>query len=125
MPVCPHAKFFSKDEDLYPQYPYPTMPCEWRKGVSYESFSPDCIKDETPDAYIVTFNVHGILREDIDVTISEGLIAIEGNYKGMPAFSTIREIPCDVEVEKVSATLKNGVLEVTFPKVKPLHIKVQ
>jgi HSP20 family molecular chaperone IbpA len=125
MPFCHRAILDSIKENSCSQSPYPSISCEWRKGVSYESLSPDCVKDEMSDAYVVTFSLPCIEKDDIDVMISEGLISIEGTYKDKVVFSTIREIPCDVEVERVSADFDNGILQVTFPKIKPIHVKVQ
>lgn len=94
---------------------------------------------------VVKANVPGIDPKDVEVTVSENVVNIKGQtaqekedkganyYRRERYYGAIqRSIPLDakVEAEKAKATFKNGVLEVTVPKVegaegKQVQVKVE
>lgn len=94
---------------------------------------------------VVKANVPGIDPKDVEVTVSENMVNIKGQtaqekedkganyYRRERYYGAIqRSIPLDakVEAEKAKATFKNGVLEVTVPKVegaegKQVQVKVE
>ena len=85
---------------------------------------------ETPDRYVVTAEVPGMSREDLDISVHEGRITISGvrrertpqceQYhrveRGHGSFSRTFHLPIPVDGERVTAELRNGVLTVTCPK---------
>lgn len=86
--------------------------------------------EETKDAYLIELDAPGIKREDVKISIEQRHLLIEGERKGK--FSTklkrIFSLPDDVELTKISAQMRDGVLELALPKkeqAKPVSIAVQ
>lgn len=86
---------------------------------------------ETADAYEVSMNLAGFDRDDIEVTVDQGVLTITGeraeehegeerNYhlkeRSVGRFSRSFSLPTSVDAENVSATYENGVLRVDLPK---------
>jgi len=86
---------------------------------------------ETDDAIEVVVDVPGIEEKDIEVTLSDGALLIEGkrqsekeekekNYhrieRSYGDFKRRVALPCDVEADQVDARLEKGTLTVTLPK---------
>ena len=99
--------------------------------------------DETNNDYVVTADLPGMKREDIDVTIENGELRISGERKtereekegtarvrerAYGSFVRTFNIGNNVDVEKIRANFKDGVLELTLPKAeqkKPKKIKIE
>ncbi len=86
---------------------------------------------ETDDAVELVLDVPGIDRKDIDISLTDSGVKITGkreekkeekgkNFHRMEraygAFERQVPLPCEVDAEKVSASLKKGVLSITLPK---------
>ena len=98
---------------------------------------------ENKDGYFVRAELPGVRAEDLDVqvmgrnlTISgQRTIAVEGDKvcyhrreRDGGRFSRVLGLPADIDAEKVSARLVNGILTVQVPKAataKPRQISVQ
>ncbi len=98
---------------------------------------------ENDDAFIVTASVPGMKPEDIDITISDNVLTIKGEFKSDETINEdsyhIRErrfgsfgrsinLPSMVDSDDVEAQYENGVLTLTVPKaeeVKPRRIEVK
>jgi HSP20 family protein len=98
---------------------------------------------ENDDAFIVTASVPGTKPEDIDITVTDNVLTIKGEYKSDEAVDEdsyhIRErrygsfgrsisLPHTVNADQVEAKYENGVLTLTVPKaeeIKPHRIKVK
>lgn len=89
---------------------------------------------ETSDSIIVTAELPGIEKENVDVQISEDSVQIkaeikqekveeeEDYYRKERRYSSFyRELPLPTEVvaDKATAALNNGILEVRIPKAQP------
>lgn len=87
--------------------------------------------EERDEAFVVTADVPGYEKEDIDVTLADRTLRIDAEReteteerdadylrRERQATSASRSIrlPGDVEEEEIQATYKNGVLTVTLPK---------
>jgi len=87
---------------------------------------------ETDEAFTVKAEVPGFTEKEIEVAVEAGRVTITGQResskeekKGKTVCSECRSdqvlrivnLPAEVEADKVTATLKNGVLELTLPKV--------
>lgn len=98
--------------------------------------------NETNDAFVVKIDLPGMTREDIKVRFENGYLIVSGERKYEHVdddkehyterfhgkFTRSVRLPQDIEAGKVAATYKNGVLEVTLPKVeevKPKEIEVK
>ena len=85
---------------------------------------------ETPDSYVVTAEVPGMSREDLDIQVHDGRVTIAGLRRertlpceqfhrverGHGSFSRTFQLPLPVDPEHVTADLRDGVLTVTCPK---------
>ena len=96
---------------------------------------------ETEEAWGLQVDLPGVAREGLEFTAEEGLITIRGNrgWKVPAGWTMLYRESADapyelvlqhdhsVDVEKIHAELKDGVLSVSFPKaeaVKPRKIAV-
>ncbi|MFA6042808.1 MAG: Hsp20/alpha crystallin family protein [Patescibacteria group bacterium] len=94
---------------------------------------------QTPDSIVIQSTVAGVRSEDLDVAVSNDLVTIRGVrhndqqvddeqyftqecYWG--GFSRSIVLPVDVLSEKADASMKNGVLTITIPKVKTAKTQV-
>jgi HSP20 family protein len=70
---------------------------------------------------VLTAEVPGLTDKDVEVTLENGVLTLKGERKddARYAFRFERSYSIDVEVdaERASATVKNGILTVTLPKV--------
>ena len=85
---------------------------------------------ETPDRYVVTAEVPGMSRGDLDIRVHDGRITIAGirrdrntpfeQYhrveRGHGSFSRTFHLPVPVDSDRVTADLRDGVLTVICPK---------
>ena len=85
---------------------------------------------ETSDQYIVSAEVPGMSREDLDIRVHDGRLIISGvrrertpqceQYhrveRGHGSFSRTFQLPVPVDGERVTADLRDGVLTVICPK---------
>ena len=82
---------------------------------------------------VLRADLPGLTEKDIELTLQEGAVTIRGQRKEereakeedyyccerwSGSFSRSLMLPPGVETEKASATFKNGVLEIHFPKTK-------
>ncbi|HEY8428475.1 MAG TPA: Hsp20/alpha crystallin family protein [Sandaracinaceae bacterium] len=113
-----------------------------RRFFAPEGGAPRFSLEDTGDALEVRADVPGFRREDIDVQIERNTVTIRArretevppgyvahrrersSYEIARAFT----LPCRVDPEKASATLKDGVLVLTLPKIaaeQPRRIEVK
>ncbi len=78
------------------------------------------------DGIVVYADVPGFEREELDLTFADGVLTLSGSHETSDDHSTrhrtVHEqvsVPGDVDVEGVSATYRNGVLEVHLPTTEP------
>jgi HSP20 family protein len=98
---------------------------------------------ETDSDVVVHVDVPGIDPKKIDISVTGDVLTIRGERdevkdtkettfhrveRSYGSFSRVITLPTSVDVEKISATAKEGVLTVTLPKrdeVRPRQIKVE
>lgn len=108
-------------------------------------YAPRMDMKETEDAYSVKLTMPGIDKENLDISISDGVLTVKGETKedeekeGENGTWLVREhkhfayyrsvrLPSEVQADKAEAEYKNGVLYLTLPKaeeVKPKSIPVK
>jgi len=86
---------------------------------------------ETEDAILVEAEVPGVRKEDIKVDVKDGVLTISGERKyereekeenvhrierAYGRFSRSFALPTNVDVERVQAKLRDGVLTIRLPK---------
>ncbi len=109
----------------------------WHAGLSTgpldgQDWAPALDVHEEPDRFIVTAEVPGLRVEDIDVRYAGSTLTLSGEKVGESAedlkhgclcrerrygrFSRSITVPNVIQADKISATCRNGVLEVVLPK---------
>ena len=97
---------------------------------------------ETKDELVLTVEVPGVREKDVTVSITGDLLSIKGERRwddevkdrqylhmerATGQFERLVQLPMAVQVDKVKATYRDGVLQVTLPKaeeLKPREIKI-
>lgn len=88
---------------------------------------------ETADAYVLTAEIPGVDREDIDIQTGEGRLVLSGMRQERPvaceqfhrlerghgSFQRTFQLPLQVDHAAVTADLKDGVLTIRIPKLQP------
>jgi HSP20 family protein len=98
---------------------------------------------ERKDAYLVTVELPGVAFDDLQITLEDGLLTIQGErhftndasdqqfHRVERRYGTFRRaitLPAHVLADAVEASVENGVLEVLVPKAeeaKPKRIQVR
>lgn len=93
-------------------------------------FPPVDIREE-PDSVVLTAELPGINKDDIEVKVESGTITLRGEKKQekeintdgayrmerfFGSFARSFVLPTTIDADKIRATYKDGVLEVTLPK---------
>lgn len=101
-----------------------------------ESWTPAIDVYETADAYVVTAELPGLSRADIDLSVEDWRLTIRGHRsdrgmgdqdvmhfhqveRGHGAFARSFEFAEQISPEQVSADLADGVLAIKLPKATP------
>jgi HSP20 family molecular chaperone IbpA len=110
-------------------------------GGSSAALKPVHALNETPDAWNLVVQLPGVAREHLEFSTEENLISIRGsrNWQRPAGWTTLYRESVDapyelvlehgnnVDVEKIHAELKDGVLTVSLPKteaVKPRKVVI-
>lgn len=95
------------------------------------TFSPQFDLRETSDSYLLQADMPGVYEKDIDISVTSNRFMISGKRESGPeeegetyyraerawgSFSRAFALSSDVDVNRVSAELRNGVLVVHLPK---------
>jgi HSP20 family protein len=98
---------------------------------------------ERKDAYLVTVELPGVEADDLEITMEDGLLTIQGERhfahdsseqhfhrveRRYGAFRRSITLPAQVQAEQIEASVDNGVLQILVPKMeeaKPKRIQVR
>ena len=98
---------------------------------------------ERKDAYLVTVELPGVETDDLEITLEDGLLTIQGERhfahdsseqqfhrveRRYGAFRRSITLPAHVMAEQIEATFEDGVLQIMVPKMeeaKPKRIQVR
>jgi HSP20 family protein len=117
-----------------------------RQGAAMGSrpaWAPALDISERKDAYLITVELPGVKMDDLEITLEDGLLTIQGErhfaqdsseqrfhrverYSG--AFRRAITLPAQVQAEQIEATVDNGVLQIVVPKTQeatPKRIQVR
>mgnify|MGYP001549319300 CR=1 FL=1 len=101
--------------------------------MRFEGMMPRVEVVDRDDVIIVKGDVRGVEKNDLDISVTENTVSIKGSTsheekeeKGdynrcemsCGSFARVVPLPADVDAEKASSKFKDGVLELTLPKVK-------
>jgi HSP20 family protein len=110
------------------------MPTAWAPALDIS---------ERKDAYLVMVELPGVEPDDLQITMEDGLLTIQGERQFTQesseqqfhrverrhgAFRRSITLPAQVQAEQIEATFDNGVLEIVVPKAeeaKPKRIQVR
>ena len=136
------AAAFLNDDDLVQtdtsSTPQASQDNEW--GAAEDDFPGQLAVDvyETDEQLVVKARTAGVNKEDLDVSISDGILTISGTLSSgddseatnwhiqecyWGEFSRTLALPVAVKEDEVNAVLKDGVLSISFSKVKQEQAK--
>jgi HSP20 family protein len=93
---------------------------------------------ERKDAYLVTVELPGVEADDLDITLEDGLLTIQGERqfahdsseqqfhrveRRYGAFRRSITLPAQVQAEQIEASFDNGVLQILVPKMEEAKAK--
>lgn len=100
-----------------------------------EPWTPSIDVYETPETYVITIEVPGLAREQIELAVEDTQLTVRGRRleaaqsgepvhyhlieRGHGAFARSFDFPQRVAVDEVKADLADGVLTITLPKAPP------
>lgn len=107
---------------------------KWTRGT--EAMAIDLVEND--DEFVVTVDLPGFEREDVEVSVTNRVLRIEADREESVEDDSERylrrerrhesvhrsvQLPGDVDGEAVNARMKNGVLTLTLPKTEqePVH----
>jgi HSP20 family protein len=113
-------------------------------GLS-RSFSPAFDLSENDDEFVVKAELPGVDPKEVDINLTGNLLTIKGEKRGeneerngnyhriertYGSFSRSFQLPCEIRKDEVTATYKDGVLDLRLPKAeeakrKTLKIEVK
>lgn len=126
-PMRDFDDLFSDYRSLFGRLGYPEITSsdlQWRPATDIS---------ETKKAYVVKAQLPDVKREDVSVTVDNGMLKIEGKREWKKeeddekqhrtesfygTFARSFSLPEDVDVSKIRAETKDGVLTVRLPKSK-------
>ena len=134
------AAFLNDDEITTTSTVNVTAPAEDSWDDSEEEFPGQLAVDvyETDDKLVVKARTAGVNKEELDVSISDGILTISGTLNSgdesdatnwhiqecyWGEFSRTLALPVSVKEDEVQAILKDGVLSISFSKVKQEQAK--
>ena len=81
--------------------------------------------NENKKEYYLNMDLPGVEKKDVNVRVENNHVIVSGERKNDSAnkhfygkFEQIFKVPENVKVDKINASLKNGVLNISFPKDK-------
>ncbi len=111
-------------------------------GILSSRWAPALDIYDTKDNLVIKADLPGLEKEEIDVSVVDNRLTIRGEKKKdaqvkeedylrteryYGSFQRMIVLPAEIDANKVNATFKDGVLELTLGKkeeAKPKHIKV-
>ncbi|GEK73820.1 MULTISPECIES: Hsp20/alpha crystallin family protein [Halomonas] len=113
---------------------------DWMHPLRWDRLEPRMPRVDILDKdaeVVVRAEVPGFAREDLDVSVTDRTVTIKGESRKesgtkeegeyyrceISRGSVLRtvELPCDIDADKAGASFRDGVLELTLPKVKEAH----
>lgn len=125
------AAFLGDDDDVQSPATQPQDEEQWEDEAVPGQLAVDVY--ETDERLVVKARTAGVNRGDLDVSISDGVLTISGTLSSgdegevkqwhmqecyWGEFSRTLALPVPVKEEEIEAVLKDGVLSISFIKVK-------
>ena len=124
-------RLFAQALDLHGQWQSAT-------GASTPAWAPALDIAERTDAYLVTVELPGVKLDDLEITLEDGLLTIQGERhfandsseeqfhrveRSSGAFRRSITLPAHVEADAVEASMEDGVLRILVPKAEEAKAK--
>jgi HSP20 family protein len=111
-------------------------------GANTPPWAPALNISERNDAYLVTVELPGVKLDDLEITLEDGLLTIQGERqfandsseeqfhrleRSSGPFRRAITLPAHIEADEVNASMEDGVLRILVPKAdqaKPKRIQV-
>ncbi|MFP4112835.1 MAG: Hsp20/alpha crystallin family protein [Spirochaetota bacterium] len=111
-------------------------------GLFDREFSPAMDVVENDDGFLVSVDLPGVDRKDLEISVADNILTIKGEKKGdreekestyyrketwEGSFQRTLSLPHGVDAEKIDAKMRDGVLAISLPKreeAKPKQIAV-
>jgi len=119
---------FPRSMSRFGRWPWP----EWAPRIEAKIPAVDII--DRPDHIVMRAEIPGVKKEDLNVSVSDNLVTIsattkyeeekeEGEYYrreiGRGEYSRSVSLPVNVDSAEAKAAFKDGILELTLPKIAP------
>ena len=77
--------------------------------------------EEKEDGWVLEISLPGFKKEDVEVKTENGIREIHGKKTRWDKvdYNKIYTLPDEIDKEKISAKMEDGILEITLPKYKP------
>ena len=116
----------------------------WRSGQQRYSdagtavWAPAVDISERKDAYLVAVELPGVKADDVEITVEDGLLTIQGErhfahdsaeekmHRTERFYGTFRRsitLPSHVQADKIEASAQDGVLQIMVPKAPEVQAK--
>ena len=135
-------RFANLRDEINTLFEGPFWPSSTRQTQLFNGWTPALDLYQTNDDVVAVVELPGMRKEDIDISLHDGMLTISGERKDETAednkmarterfvgkFRRSISLPTRVDANKVNATYKDGILTVTLPKaeeVKPKQIQVK
>lgn len=107
-------------------------------GFSTQEWAPAVDITERKDAYLVAAELPGVSTGDLEITVQDGLLTIQGErhpagdtatekiHRSERRYGTFRRsitLPSHVQADKIEASAQDGVLLILVPKAAEAHAK--
>jgi HSP20 family protein len=116
---------------------------DWRPGQRYDAsgtaaWAPAVDISERKDAYLVAAELPGVKAGEMEITVEDGLLTIQGERhfahdsseekmhrteRFYGAFRRSITLPSHVEADKIEASAQDGVLQIMVPKAPEVQAK--
>src|SRR4029453_2756459 len=113
---------------------------QWQSatGASARAWAPALDIAEGTDAYLVTVELPGVKLDDLEITVEDGLLTIQGERqftsesseehsprveRSFGAFRRSITLPAQVMADEVEASMEDGVLTILVPKAEEAKAK--
>lgn len=111
-----------------------------REDLASSDWIPSCNVSETDKEYKVQAELPSVKKDDVKVTLEEGVLSISGERKAEKeekgerfhrrevsygSFLRRFALPDDADAEKIEATFEDGMLKVRVPKLPSKESKVR
>jgi HSP20 family protein len=134
-------RFATLRDEINSLFEGPFWPNSTHQAQLFNGWTPALDLYQTNDDVVAVVELPGMRKDDIEISLHDGTLSISGERKdevaeGDKATRTERlvgkfrrsiALPTRVDVNKVNASYKDGILTITLPKaeeVKPKQIKV-